>query len=132
MSVFSSIGHVFTSLFGAKASVAQKVLHEVSSFVQLASPIVAEIETELKASASPDAAKILVYVQRYEKDSVVAKSFVDSLTGLPVSVIWHNVAVFALASLVPAGTASSLLNLAIEMAYSIFKASPAATPQPAA
>ena len=39
MSFFNFIGHFFSSLFGKSSGIAQKVLHDVSSFVTLAEPI---------------------------------------------------------------------------------------------
>jgi hypothetical protein len=51
-----------------------------------------------------------------------------SLSGLPSADLWKNLAVAALGALVPGGTAASLLNLAVELAYNIYKRSKAVAP----
>jgi hypothetical protein len=55
----------------------------------------------------------------------------QSLSGLPSVDLWHNLAVIVLGAAAPKGTAGSLLNLAVELAYNIYKQSKAA-PVPAA
>lgn len=131
--IFSVIGHFFASLFGAKGALAQKILHDASSFVTLAEPIVAEVETEIKAL--PDQGKsvqaIEGFLAKYEADSGKVSSIAQTLSGLPVADLWHNLAVIALQALAPQGTATSLLNLAVELAYNLYKQSKA-TPVPTA
>lgn len=131
------IGHFFTSLFGNKGAIAQKILHEAGSFVNLAGPIVAEVDAEVRAL--PDQGKSIQsiegFLKKYESDAAKVSSIAQSLAGLPSADLWHNLAVIALQTLVPAGTAGSLLNLAVELAYNIFKQSrvaPVAAPVPAA
>jgi hypothetical protein len=125
LNIFSVVGHFFASLFGAKGGLAQKVLHEAASFVNLAQPIVAEIETEIKAL--PDQGKsvqaIETFLGKYETDAAKVLNIATTLAALPPADLWKNLAVTALSALAPAGTASSLLNLAVELAYNIFKQS---------
>jgi hypothetical protein len=136
MNIFSGISHFFTSLFGKNADTAQKVLHNVSSFVTLAEPVVAEVETEVKqlAAVDPNAKLQLVakFLSKYEPDLAKVASTANSLSGLPEADLLHNLATIALSTLVPSGTAASLVNLAIELAYNIFKTKSAATAAPAA
>jgi hypothetical protein len=63
LSFFSGIGHFFTSLFGNKGDIAQKILHEAASFVNMALPIVAEVEAEIKAL--PDHGKSIQAIEGF-------------------------------------------------------------------
>jgi hypothetical protein len=130
MSLFSAIGHFFASLFPGHGDAAQKVLHSVSSFVSLAVPIVAAIDQELKtvAPASSEAAAVERFLARYEPDLEKVKGVAAQLAALPSADLWHDLAVYALSTLAPAGTAQSLLRLAVELAYNLQKAQPALTP----
>jgi hypothetical protein len=125
LSFFSVIGHFFSSLFGTNGGLAQKVLHEAGSFVNMAQPIIEEIETEIKSL--PDQGKsiqaIEAFLAKYDSDAIKVAGIATSLSGLPAADLWKNLAVTALSALTPAGTAASLLNLAVELAYNIFKQS---------
>lgn len=133
LSFFSVIGHFFTSLFGNNGALAQKILHEAGSFVNLAQPIVAEVEAQIKAL--PDQGKsvqsIESFLSKYDTDAAKVSTVAQSLSRLPSTDLWHNLAVTALGTLAPKGTAGSLLNLAVELAYNIYKKSKA-VPVPAA
>lgn len=121
-SIFSAIGHFFASLFGADGSIAQKVLHGVASFVNLAAPIVAEIETTVKGLPQSNVTEAVTkFLSKYDADAAKVQATANSLLALAPADLYHQLAVFALGTLVPAGTASSALNLAVELAYSIFK-----------
>jgi hypothetical protein len=126
MSVWSAIGHFFQSLFGKDSDTAQKVLHDASSFVQLAEPIVTGIETELKPAAAAHPSGTIAAVEnflvKYEPDATRVQAVAASYATLPAADLWRNTALFALQAVAPKGVASSLLNLAIELAYSIVKA----------
>ncbi|HLH04928.1 MAG TPA: hypothetical protein VKX25_19325 [Bryobacteraceae bacterium] len=125
MSLWSAIDHFFKSVFGKDSDIAQKVLHDASSFVQLAEPIVTEIDTDLKpaAAANPSGTVAAVenFLTKYESDLARVKTAASSFAALPAADLWRNVAQFALQAVAPKGVASSLLNLAIELAYSISK-----------
>lgn len=123
LSFFKAIGHFFTSLFGNSGKVVQVVLHDVSSFVNLAGPIVAELAAIAKASPDPSGllTNIEKWITTYESDATVVQNFINSVKDLPYLDILHKAASLALSTLIPAGTANSLINLAIELAYSIFK-----------
>lgn len=128
MSFLTSIGHFFAHLFGASSNEAQKVLSEVSYYVTLAEPVVAEIEDIIKTA--PQSGTVLAiekFLSKYEPDAEKAASIAGELAKLPSADLWHNAAVLALQTLVPqAGVAASLLNLAVELAYNIFKQKAAA------
>ena len=138
MNIFSGIGHFFKSLFGKNSDVAQKVLHDVSSFVSLAEPIVQEVETEVKAINAVDPSATLAatvkFLGKYEPDLAKVQTTASSLVGLPTTDLWHSLATIALGTVVPSGTAGSLINLAVELAYNFVKSKSAAeaTPAPAA
>lgn len=122
---FSIIGHWFSSLFHGSGDVVQQVLHGVSSFVNLAAPIVeklAEIDKALPASAITIAAQKVLEI--YQQDAAVVSNWLASVKDMTDAAdILRSAATAALSALVPAGAASSAINLAIELAYSIYKAS---------
>lgn len=135
MSFFGSIGHFFASLFGKNGNVAQTVLHDVSSFVSLAEPIVADVQAELKNIPQDSVtAAIEKFLAKYAPDVTQVGGIATQLAALPAANMWQSVASMALSFLAPTGTATSLLNLAIELAYQIFqkKQAAAAIPAPAA
>jgi hypothetical protein len=123
----------FKSLFGNHGNLAHKILHEAGSFVNLALPIVAEIEAEIKVlpNQGKSIQAIEGFLSKYEPDVAKAAIIAQSLDGLPSADLWKNLAVAALGALVPGGTAASLLNLAVELAYNIYKRSKAVAPVPA-
>lgn len=122
-----AIGHFFSSLFGTSGSVVQAVLHDVSSFVNLAAPIVADLEA--LAKAEPNQTGLIASIERwiatYQADAAKVGAWVTQAQGLPINDVLRTAATLALSALVPAGTAQSMLNLAIELAYSVFKRKPA-------
>lgn len=61
------------------------------------------------------------FLSKYEPDLSKVQQIAGSLAGLSSADLFHQAAVIALQTFVPAGTAASLLNLAVELAYSIFK-----------
>ena len=137
MGWWSPIEHFFVAIFGKSADAAQKVLHNASSFIQLAEPIVEEIDTDVKAQAiaNPSAtmAAVSKFLTKYEPNVVRVESTVAAFATLPAADLWRNVALFALQAVAPKGTASSLLNLSIELAYNVFKSKSASqTAAPAA
>jgi hypothetical protein len=122
MSFFGSIGHFFESLFGKNSNVAQTVLHDVSSFVTLAEPIVEDVNTIIKAAPqSGTALAIEKFLSKYEADASKVASLAQNLAALPTADMWRNAALVALQFVAPSGTATSLLNLAIELAYQIIQ-----------
>lgn len=122
MSFFGSIAHFFASLFGKNSTVVQTVLHDVSSFVNLAEPIVAGIEAELKSlPQSPTSAQIEKFLEKYAPVGAQVGQIAGSLAQYSGSVLWSQIAQTALSFITPAGTAGNLINLAIELAYSTFK-----------
>lgn len=118
-----TIGHFFSSLFGASGNVVQTILHDISSFVNLAGPIVADLAA--LAKAQPDQTGLIANIERwiatYQTDAAKVAAWVGEAQKLPISDILRTAATLALSALVPAGTAQSMLNLAIELAYSVFK-----------
>lgn len=120
---FKAIGHFFTSLFGGTGPVVQAVLHDASSFINLAAPIVAELAN--LAKAQPTQTGLIAIIEKwlgaYQADAVKVGSWVSTAQGLPISDVLRSAALLALSSFAPAGTTASLLNLAIEMAYNVFK-----------
>lgn len=129
MKFFDAIGHFFKSIFGADSTVVQGVLKEVSSVATLAAPIIQDVETTLKAPAAAGSSvdqKLLTFLGKYEPDAAKVASTATALAALPVSDMLAKAAQFALATFVPAGTAASLINLAVELAYNVFKAKTAA------
>jgi hypothetical protein len=131
MNVFSGIAHFFKSLFGPNSTAVQKLLHSISGFVGLAEPIILEVENDLKevikaGDKTLALPKIVEFLSRYEPDVAKAGDIANSLSGLPVSDLLHNLAVIALSTVVPAGTATSLVRMAVELAYNIFKSKKAA------
>jgi hypothetical protein len=124
MKFFDAIGHFLKSLFGADSTVVQTVLHDVSSVATLAAPIIADVETNLKpaaAAGSSVSAELLTFLGKYDKDAAKVATTANTLAALPVTDMLAKAAQFALATFVPAGTATSLINYAVEFAYQIFK-----------
>lgn len=129
MSFFGGIGHFFSSLFGPNGDVAQKVLHAAASYISLAVPIIAEIEADLKAETgqgSVGTEKVIGFIQKFEPDSGKAQSIATSLGNISNADLWHQLAVFGLSRIAPKGVSTSILNLAVEFAYNIFKHQPKA------
>ena len=124
MNVFKLITHFFASLFGRDGDTAQQVLHHVSSFVGLAKPIVEDIETTVKIvpdeTGRLDAAG--KFLSKYEPDVEQVQAMLGTFEKLGPADLARQLALAALHSMVPVGTASSVLTLAIELAYSIVKA----------
>jgi hypothetical protein len=125
-----AIGHFFTSLFGKSGNIVQTVLHDVSSFTNLAAPIVAELAAIAKADPNQTGliANIETWLATYQTDAAKIQGWVTSSQGLSTADVLRSAAQLALSALVPSGTAASLLNLAIELAYNVFKAQTAAKP----
>jgi hypothetical protein len=124
MKFFDAIGHFFKSLFGADSTVVQTVLHEVSSVATLAQPIIADVEANLKAPAAAGSSietKLLAFLGKYDGDVAKVATTATALAALPVADMLAKAAQFALATFVPAGTAASLINYAVEFAYQVFK-----------
>ena len=135
LNIFTVIGHFFASLFGSKGSVVQKVIHGVSSFVNLALPIVEEIDNDLKAVivAAPVVGPSVVgtiekFLQKHLPDLTEISQIANGLVGQDSADALRTIAVSVLQLLVPAGTSLSLLNLAIELAYNTFKELQASKP----
>lgn len=125
--IFTSFAHFFEKLFGAKAAVAEKVLTKTSHIVTLAEPIVVEIEDLIKTAPQDKVLQAVeAFLVKYEPDLAKVSATAASLAALPSADLWRNAAQIALSSLVPAGTASSLVNLAIEEAYNFYKEEKAA------
>lgn len=133
MGFFSPVLHFFESLFGKNGgAVAQTVLNDVSSFVTLAEPIVEDVNTIIKAA--PQSGTVLAiekFLSKYEADATKVASMAQTLAALPAADMWRNAALAALQFVAPAGTAASLLNLAIELAYQIITTKKQAAPMPA-
>ncbi len=121
----AAVGHFFQSLFGGSGSLVQSVLHDVSSFVNLASPIVADLAAIAKASPTQSGliAAVEKWIEAYQADAPKIASWVAQAQGLATSDVLRSAAELAMSAIVPAGTAQSTINLAIELAYSVFKKS---------
>lgn len=134
MNIFSSIGHFLEHLFGANSNVAETILGDVSHIVTLAGPIVADVEADLKTiPQGSTVAAIEKFLAKYAPDASKVGALAGQLAELSGPDLWRNAAQMALSFLAPAGTAASLLNLAIEFAYQIFqKKQAAAAPAPVA
>lgn len=129
---FHYVEVVFTAMFGKNGSNVQVILHKASSFVNIAEPIVEEVEVEVKAAMATDpsgkVALIEKYISKYETDKAKIQPVVDSLVGLPEADMFHNLATYALGFVAPKGAAASLLNLAVELAYNVLKSKTEAAP----
>lgn len=145
MNFISKFGHAFASLFVHNSGAAEIVLHDVSSFVGHAEPIVQEIETGLKQQIeSGDHGKVITSIQnfllKYEPDLQKVGAAANELGAMPKKNLLQGVAEFALTALLPAGVPTFMIRLAIEFAYSIFQAkranpalaAPEPVPEPAA
>lgn len=129
MKFFSAIGHFFSSLFGGSGSTVQKVLHGVSSFVNLAAPIVAELAAITPTASGPGfISQVAKVLSLFETDATKVQAWVGSVAGLSDADILRTAATTALSALVPAGALASELNLAVELAYSVYKAMRPAPP----
>lgn len=124
---FKSVGNFFKKLFGKSGDVVQVVLHDVSAFVIAAEPIVEQVAliASLASGKSELMAKLVGWLHEYEKDAAVVKAWVDAAEGMPSSDVLRSAGVLAVSKLVPEGTSKSLLNLAVEMAYNVYKRSKA-------
>lgn len=118
-----AIGRFFSALFGGSGDVVKVILHDIAYAVNLSAPIVAALST--LAQSSPDKSGLIGSIERwlgiYHDDANKIASWVEQAQGLPYLDVIRSAATMALSALVPAGTAASLLNLAIELAYNIFK-----------
>jgi hypothetical protein len=137
MNFFNRIGSWFKSIFAESGTIVQEILHDVSSFTNLAVPLVTELAGIAAAAvpgSSPLVATIATWLGKFVTDATAVESWVTAQAGKTVSATLQSAATTALATLVPAGALRSDLNLAVEFAVAIFKrTSPAkTTPAPAA
>ena len=125
MSVWNTLGHFFSHLFPHNAKEVQSLLTEISPYVNLASPIVQDIETELKPALTEDQvqkAEVLnSFLQKYIHQEQDLQAKVNSLLGLPTADILRDTAETILALVLPATLDKSLLNLIIETAYQLYR-----------
>jgi hypothetical protein len=128
MSLLTKVEHVeqsIVSLFGSHADLAHVVLKDVSGLLTFAQPIVRAVEKELKTLAtvkpSERVAQIEKFLAGYSIDLLKNSARIHELATLPAADLYKGAAVLALTKWAPANAETSLLNLAIEWAYSIFK-----------
>lgn len=118
-----AVGHFFSALFGKSGDIVKVILHDISSFVNLAKPIVAELA--LIAKLQPVQSDLVKEIEKwlgvYIEDAAKVGAWVAQAETLPYLDVLRSAATLALSALLPAGTASSIINLAIELAYNIFK-----------
>jgi hypothetical protein len=129
----SALGAYFQALWGRAGGAIQTVLHDSASIVRVATPIVEELAA--LAAAAPHRAGLLAEIENwlatYVKDAPAIGAWLDKAQGLPVSDVLRTAATTAVAALVPGGTAESLINLGVELAYNAFKAARAPGASPA-
>jgi hypothetical protein len=119
-SFFTTLGKDIKDLFGGNSNILESVLHDVSTFVSKAEPIVEDVNTVIKAA--PQSGVVLAiekFLSKYEADAVKVASMAQNLAALPAADMFRKAALAALQLVSPAGTAVSLLNTAIEIAYQI-------------
>ena len=133
MSILGTIGKFFSGLLPHHQDAANEVLKDVSVYLPMALTCVTAVENELKIAGNPSAVQIGKFLSKYEPDLQKVVATAQQLAALPASDLFHEAALYALNTLAPPGVTQSLLNLAVEMAYNILKASapaPAPTPTP--
>ena len=134
ITIFGRIGAWFKTVFGNFGDIVQEILHGVSSFVNLAVPLVTELSAIAASLAVPGASplitEIATWLEKIETDATAVQSWVTSAATLPsTGAILQSAASAALKALVPPGTTQSDINLAIELAYAIFqRTAPPGTP----
>jgi len=115
----------FEKIFGGQAGEAQKILIEVAGIAQKAEPVVAQIDTEVKAilavNPSGKLSTVEAFLSKYEPDIAKVAATAQNLAGYATSDLYHALAAFAVSKLSP-GTGASLVNLAVELGYSLFQA----------
>jgi hypothetical protein len=131
MSLFNRIGSWFKGLFSNFGTTVQEILHGISSAVNLAVPLVTELSGI--AAANPTGSALITDIEKwlgkFETDATAVQTWTTSVAGLSTAAILQSAASFALKALVPAGVLQSDINLAIELAYAIFKrTAPTGTP----
>lgn len=124
MSFWDTLGHFFSHLFPYHAKEAQSLLTEISPYVNLAGPIVRDIETDLKPALTEEqgqkADALNAFLQKYLHQEQDLQTKVSQLLGLPTADIWRDTAETILALVLPATVDKSLLNLIIETAYQLY------------
>jgi len=131
MSILGTFGKFFSGLAAHHQDAAQEVLKEVSGYLSFALTCVTAVDHVLKTEAgAPALASLEKFLSAYEPDLQKVQIVAQSLAALPANDRWREAALFALRTLVPPTSPLSLLNLAVEMAYNIHKAS-VALPLPA-
>jgi hypothetical protein len=112
------------SLFGKAGSVVHTVLNDVAGITNVATPIVTELAAIASVSPSPTwlISEIEKWLGTYLKDAPAIAQWVANAQTLSTADILRTAATTALSVLVPSGTAASLINLAVELAYNVFKA----------
>ena len=107
-----------------------EVLNNVSVFIDYALPIVEAIDMSLKpvirdaqkgVCTTPIACLIGDFLSKYGVSDEVAESHGRELQGLPLADMLVNVALLALKQVKPESASSSILRLAIELAYNVYK-----------
>lgn len=132
---FTSLWHFLERLFGKAATEVEWLLKEVHAYLPQVDAIVSEISAIAVANPSNVSTALVGFLQKFGKTEALAKSFIDANAGLTGGDLLRSVAAEAVSTIFPAGTASNIINFAIELAYGVFKRqneTASATPAPMA
>ena len=132
MSFVSTLEHDLASVFAHRADAANALFTEILPIVNLAGPVVAAVERELKpvlpAGADERAVKIEAFLAGYTPKSANLTAQAQTLAQEPAALLLRNAAKFAVQTLVPNPILDSLLNLVIETAYQLYVVQPETVP----
>ena len=125
----ASIKAWFSGLFAkGNRAVVVSLLDHVSVFVDHALPIVKAIDEQLKPAIRTSSQPLIITIETFIGERLngleltAARRDAQKLVYLPTADMLVNVALILLARAKPESVPTSLLRLAIELAYSIYKA----------
>lgn len=128
---FSAWWRWFRAFFGSNGDVVRSILEQAAKFIDLAIPIVQDIDKTIKAFLQSHRDQplhqyegIIEFLRQRGVNHDVSVEIANSLHQLPINDILVNLAVVLLKQVSPSlAASSSFLRLVIELAYNVYKGS---------
>lgn len=118
---FVSFWHFLKRLFGKAATEVEWLLKQVNRYVPDINTFVAGLAAVAADNPNNVTNAVADYLRKFKVGEEKVLEFVNAHAGNNGGVVLHDAAAILVSSLFPAGTASNLINFAIELAYGIFK-----------
>lgn len=117
----------FTNLFTGKDKIIS-LIDSAKAFVEKALPVVQAIEEQIKPFVNDNNKaflnlKLVTFLSKYNFDFDYVTKIAEQLVKLPNADLLFNLALEVLKVAAPTNTPLSVLRLAVELAYNLYKAS---------